>query len=80
LRNGQKICLYYIGLRNGKINLQIFPGEIRDVEPNGECKVYVDEKDVIDLAQSEEFKEYSIPDIIGTEWFDLIKKKHPEWL
>jgi hypothetical protein len=80
LRNGQKVWLFYMALKNNKAHLQIFPGEIRDVEPNGECKVYVDEKDVMDLAQSQEFKEYNISDVIGTEWFDLIKEKHPEWL
>jgi len=66
--------------KNNKINLQIFPGEIRDVESSGECKVYVDEKDVIDLSQSKEFKDYSLEDIIGAEWFNSIKEKHPEWL
>lgn len=42
--------------KNNKINLQIFPGQIRDIEPNGECKAYVDEKDVMDISQSEEYQ------------------------
>jgi len=56
LHNGQKIWLFYMAHKNNKINLQIFPGQIRDIEPNGECKAYVDEKDVMDISQSEEYQ------------------------
>ena len=32
------------------------------------------------LVSQKNIKGYSISDVIGTEWFDLIKEKHPEWL
>jgi hypothetical protein len=49
----------------------IFPGII---------KVINNESDMMYLSESEEFKNYSIEDVIGTEWFNSIKDRYPQSL
>jgi hypothetical protein len=49
----------------------IFPGII---------KVINNESDMMYLSESGEFKNYSIEDVIGTEWFNSIKDRYPQSL
>jgi hypothetical protein len=56
----------------------IFPGIIKVI--NNEFEIHVNESDMMYLSESEEFKNYSIEDVIGTEWFNSIKDRYPQSL
>jgi hypothetical protein len=49
-------------------------------EIGGEFEIYVNESDMAYLSDSRAFNEYSIEDVIGTEWFNSIKEQNPELL
>jgi hypothetical protein len=76
--DGQKIWLFEITKKNGKYDPTIFPGIIKVI--NNEFEIHVNESDMMYLSESEEFKNYSIEDVIGTEWFNSIKDRYPEAL
>jgi hypothetical protein len=78
LQNGLKIWIYAIGYGDKKPDLLVFPGSVQDLEVENDWKIYVDEKDITDLTESKEFKEYGVRDVVGDEQFDLIKSKYPE--
>jgi hypothetical protein len=80
IRDGQQIWLFALTMNNDKYDPTIFPGTIRDIgkSDEDEYEIIVDEKDMEYLSESEQFKGCSIADIIGEEWFNELKQKHPE--
>ncbi len=78
--DGLKIWLFAPTFNHGKFDPTIFPGIIKDLGKLDEYKIMVDEKEMKYLSGSEMFNKYSIENIIGNEWYNSIKKEHPEWL
>lgn len=76
ISDGQKIWLFEVTERNGKYDPTIFPGVIRIT--NGEFEIHANESDMMYLSESEQFKGYSMEDIVGTEYFNSMKKHRPE--
>ena len=63
----------------GKKDPTIFPGIIRDIGKNEgedeEYEIIVNESDMKYLSESEEFKEYSVEDVINRDRFERKYKK-----
>jgi len=74
--DGQSIWLFELTKHNGKYDPTIFPGVIRLTD--GQLEIHIKESDMVYLSESEEFKGYSIEDVIGMEWLNSLKERHPE--
>ena len=79
IKNDMKIWLYEEVIKNEKRLLLVFPGIIHDIGKNEgedeEYEIIVNESDMKYLSESEEFKEYSVEDVINRDRFE---KKYQE--
>lgn len=73
--DGMKIWLAVDAKNNGLRDPTIFSGIIRDVGVENEYEVLINEKDIKYLSESEEFKDYSIEDVLGSVKFNEEHKK-----
>lgn len=62
--DGMKIWLSANTKNNDKQDPTIFPGTIRDIGKKDEYEILVDEKEMQYLSESEQFKDYSIEDVL----------------
>ena len=78
--DGLKIWLYSDTYQNRKLDPSVFQGIVRFNEELGEFEIEAKESDMVWLSESEQFKDYSIEDVIGKEMYDEYRKKRPDLL
>ncbi len=78
--DGMSIWLYSPTFKNGKFDPSIFPGTIKRDNESREMWIDAKESDMVWLSESEEFKDYSIEDVIGREMYEVYKRKRPDLL
>jgi len=76
--DGLLIWLFDFTIKNGKYDPTIFPGIIKNVGKTDEYEIVVDENDMKYLSESDEFKNYSIKDVIGEVNYNELFKQYPE--
>jgi hypothetical protein len=78
--DGLKIWLYSDTYKNRKLDPSVFQGIVRFNEELCEFEIEAKESDMVWLSESEQFKDYSIEDVIGKEMYDEYRKKRPDLL
>jgi len=66
----QKIWLFEVTKNNGLYDPTIFPGVVKAI--GDQFEIIVNESDMQYLSECNEFKGYSLEDVIGKEWADSL--------
>jgi len=77
--DGMSIWLYSPTFKNGKFDPSIFPGTIRRDNESGEMWMDAKEADMVYLSESEQFKDYTIEDVVGSERYRSLRDKNTKW-
>lgn len=80
IKDGMQIWCFDLTKYKGKYDPTIFPGRIIYPGVESEYEIKVNEKDMEYLSESEKFKDYSVEDVIGKEWYEELKRTEPELL
>ncbi|MGB9163281.1 MAG: hypothetical protein WCC41_02300 [Rhodomicrobium sp.] len=75
--DGLKIWLYSDTYQNRKLDPSVFQGIVRFNEELGEFEIEAKESDMVWLSESEQFKDYSIEDVIGKEMCREAARRSP---
>jgi len=80
ITDGMQIWMFYMPQKEiSRDTVLIYPGTV-NVTKDGDYEIVAREEDMKWLSELQEFGDYSIEDIIGNEWYQLIKEKYPERL
>lgn len=78
--DGQNIWLYEKVVRDGKQDLIIFPGIVKNNSGiSNEYLIQINEEAFEYLSESTEFGEHSIEEIVGLSWDNEVNEKFPEY-